>query len=125
SRRRGLQRLAQPRGPAARRVARSARGARRPLGAPRAQLPERVPAAAPGPHLREGPRRRARPGASRPRLAAAVGPRRALGPADARLSAVKAEFLPGNRLALLRSGEQYFPALEAAIDAAQREVFLE
>ena len=31
----------------------------------------------------------------------------------------------GNRLSLLRNGEQYFPALVAAIDAAQREVFLE
>ena len=31
----------------------------------------------------------------------------------------------GNRLALLHSGTEYFPALEAAIDGAQREVFLE
>lgn len=31
----------------------------------------------------------------------------------------------GNRLALLRNGEQYFPALVRAIDAAAREVFLE
>ena len=35
------------------------------------------------------------------------------------------EYVGGNRLTLLRSGEQYFPALAAAIDAAQREVFLE
>ncbi len=35
------------------------------------------------------------------------------------------EFLPGNRLTLLRSGVEYFPALEAAIRGAQREVFLE
>src|SRR5258706_10615875 len=35
------------------------------------------------------------------------------------------EFLPGNRLTLLRSGLEYFPALEAAIRAARREVFLE
>ncbi len=35
------------------------------------------------------------------------------------------EFLPGNRLKLLRSGVEYFPALEAAIRAAQREIFLE
>src|SRR5712691_4510321 len=35
------------------------------------------------------------------------------------------EFLPGNRLTLLRSGVQYFPALEAAIREAQREIFLE
>ena len=35
------------------------------------------------------------------------------------------EFLPGNRLTLLRSGVEYFPALEAAIRAAQREIFLE
>jgi cardiolipin synthase A/B len=38
---------------------------------------------------------------------------------------VAAEFLPGNRLTLLRSGEQYFPELDAAIGAARREVFLE
>src|SRR6266851_2936673 len=35
------------------------------------------------------------------------------------------EFLPGNRLTLLRSGVEYFPALEAAIVAARRDVFLE
>src|ERR1700693_1541790 len=35
------------------------------------------------------------------------------------------EFLPGNRLKLLRSGVEYFPALEAAIRGARREVFLE
>ncbi len=34
-------------------------------------------------------------------------------------------FAPGNRLVLLRSGTEYFPALEAAIDAAEREIFLE
>jgi cardiolipin synthase len=33
--------------------------------------------------------------------------------------------IEGNRLALLHSGTEYFPALEAAIDDAQREVFLE
>src|SRR6059058_4682955 len=35
------------------------------------------------------------------------------------------EFLPGNRLTLLRSGVEYFPALEAAIREARREIFLE
>src|SRR5256885_17193823 len=35
------------------------------------------------------------------------------------------EFLPGTRLTLLRSGVEYFPALEAAIRGAQREIFLE
>jgi len=35
------------------------------------------------------------------------------------------EYLAGNRLTLLRSGEQYFPALARAIDAAGREVHLE
>jgi cardiolipin synthase len=35
------------------------------------------------------------------------------------------DYTGGNRLTLLRNGEQYFPALAAAIDAAQREVFLE
>jgi len=35
------------------------------------------------------------------------------------------EFVPGNRLKLLRSGVEYFPALEAAIRAARHEVFLE
>ncbi len=34
-------------------------------------------------------------------------------------------FLPGNRIALLESGAQYFPALLAAIDAARCEIRLE
>jgi cardiolipin synthase len=36
-----------------------------------------------------------------------------------------AEFLSGNRLTLLNSGAEYFPALIAAIDKAQHEVHLE
>ena len=36
-----------------------------------------------------------------------------------------ARFLNGNRLGLLRSGVEYFPALEAAIGAARSEIFLE
>lgn len=35
------------------------------------------------------------------------------------------EYIAGNRLTLLRNGEQYFPELVRAIDAATREVFLE
>lgn len=35
------------------------------------------------------------------------------------------EFLYGHRITLLESGVQYFPALEAALDAAQHEVFLQ
>jgi cardiolipin synthase A/B len=35
------------------------------------------------------------------------------------------EYVAGNRLTLLRNGERYFPELTKAIDAAQREVFLE
>ena len=35
------------------------------------------------------------------------------------------EYAGGNRLTLLRNGEQYFPALVEAIDAARFEVFLE
>ncbi len=35
------------------------------------------------------------------------------------------EYVGGNRLTLLRNGEQYFPALAAALDAAKAEVFLE
>jgi len=35
------------------------------------------------------------------------------------------DFTEGNRLTLLRNGAEYFPALEAAIRGAQREVFLE
>jgi cardiolipin synthase len=34
-------------------------------------------------------------------------------------------FIGGNRLTLLRSGEEYFPALLAAIDGARREIWLE
>jgi len=33
--------------------------------------------------------------------------------------------VPGNRITLLRSGAEYFPALEAAIRAARREIYLE
>lgn len=35
------------------------------------------------------------------------------------------QFVGGNRLTLLRNGEAYFPALVAAIDAAQEELYLE
>ncbi len=35
------------------------------------------------------------------------------------------DYAGGNRLTLLRNGEQYFPALVAAIDAANAEVFLQ
>jgi len=35
------------------------------------------------------------------------------------------QYVGGNRLTLLRNGEQYFPALVQAIDAAREEVFLE
>ncbi|MGZ5125257.1 MAG: phospholipase D-like domain-containing protein, partial [Burkholderiales bacterium] len=35
------------------------------------------------------------------------------------------EYVHGNRLTLLESGREYFPALEAACDAASREIHLE
>jgi cardiolipin synthase len=35
------------------------------------------------------------------------------------------KYVEGNRLTLLKNGEQYFPALVAAVDAASEEVFLE
>lgn len=35
------------------------------------------------------------------------------------------QLVPGNRLTLLQNGTEYFPALEAAIDRARREIFLE
>lgn len=35
------------------------------------------------------------------------------------------DFVPGNRLTLLRNGAEFFPALEAAIDGAAREVYLQ
>lgn len=34
-------------------------------------------------------------------------------------------FMPGNKISLLKSGTEYFPALESGIDSAQREIFLE
>ncbi len=34
-------------------------------------------------------------------------------------------FTPGNRIELLRSGREFFPALTAAIESAQREIWLE
>jgi len=41
------------------------------------------------------------------------------------MRALTARFTPGNRVALLRSGREYFPALVSAIESAQREVWLE
>jgi cardiolipin synthase len=38
---------------------------------------------------------------------------------------MRLQYLVGNRLTLLRSGTEYFPALEAAIGAAERELYLE
>jgi len=38
---------------------------------------------------------------------------------------MRPQYLGGNRLTLLRSGAEYFPALEAAIRAAERELYLE
>ena len=35
------------------------------------------------------------------------------------------EYVDGNRLTLLESGREYFPALEAACDAAVREIHVE
>lgn len=35
------------------------------------------------------------------------------------------QFLAGNQIKLLRNGAEYFPALEAAIDAAQHEIYLQ
>ncbi len=35
------------------------------------------------------------------------------------------EFVDGNRIALLESGAEYFPALEAECDAARREIHVE
>ena len=35
------------------------------------------------------------------------------------------QFLAGNAVALLENGGQYFPALEAEIDRAEREIFLQ
>ncbi len=35
------------------------------------------------------------------------------------------DYVDGNRLTLLRNGEQYFPALAGALDAARTEIFLE
>jgi cardiolipin synthase len=35
------------------------------------------------------------------------------------------KFIPGNKLTLLRNGEQYFPALAESFDAATREIFFE
>ena len=35
------------------------------------------------------------------------------------------QFFPGNQIKLLRSGKEYFPALEAAIDVAKNEIYLQ
>ena len=41
------------------------------------------------------------------------------------MRALTARFTPGNRVGLLRSGREYFPALVSAIESAEREVWLE
>ena len=41
------------------------------------------------------------------------------------MRAPPSRFTPGNRLGLLRSGREYFPALISAIESAAREVWLE
>jgi cardiolipin synthase len=41
------------------------------------------------------------------------------------MRALTARFTPGNRVGLLRSGREYFPALISAIESATREVWLE
>jgi len=33
--------------------------------------------------------------------------------------------IPNNQIALLQNGEAYFPAMEAALDRAMQEIFLE
>ena len=35
------------------------------------------------------------------------------------------KFIPGNKLVLLKNGEQYFPALVRSFDEARREIFFE
>ena len=50
-----------------------------------------------------------------------LGPRRI----DLEAEAFMNEFMPGNRIRLLRTGSEYFPALAAAIDAARRQLHLE
>src|SRR5581483_7985947 len=121
-RRRRLQRLAQPRRQAPRGRARAARSAHGPVRPRRAQLPVRVPAAAPRPHLPARLPRQPYRGAPRPAVVADLGPRTGIGPPAARMSYA---LVPGNRITLLRSGVEYFPALEAAIRAARREIYLE
>ncbi|MCK4837377.1 MAG: cardiolipin synthase ClsB [Desulfobulbaceae bacterium] len=41
------------------------------------------------------------------------------------LPASLSRFIPGNQVTLLHNGEAYFPALEAAIDRARHEIYLE
>jgi cardiolipin synthase len=41
------------------------------------------------------------------------------------MRALVARFTPGNRVGLLRSGREYFPALISAVESAQREVWIE
>ena len=40
-------------------------------------------------------------------------------------SATLSYFIPGNQVTLLQNGEDYFPAMEAAIDRAKHEIYLE
>jgi hypothetical protein len=120
--RRRLQRLEQP----GRRSSRTAPGTDRSFQRPerhvRPQLPRRPANVPPRSHLRarlQGPAHRSPPSGNR-------GPRF---PTTLRCRptwrGMAAEFLPGNRITLLNSGSEYFPALLAEIEAAQLEIYLE
>lgn len=90
-------------------------------GAAGPQLPGGVAVVLPRPHLR----------ARLPGLQGERAPRAGLGAyfrsrgVDDRARADMTEFVGGNRLTLLHSGREYFPALESAFDEARLEIHLE
>src|SRR4029453_9918355 len=79
----------------------------------------------PGPHLPAATRycRRASP----LQVSLGTGVRSRGAGSDIRQPEARAmnRFMPGNRLTLLRSGSEYFPALLAAVDHARSEIWLE
>ena len=100
-------------------------------GRPGAHVPLGDADVPPRPHLCARARRRRRARPLRVAVEAHVRPRRARG--HLRAVAARAQprerpgsrFTKGNRVGLLRSGREYFPELISAIEAAEREVWLE
>ena len=91
-------------------------------GLPARSFPAMLPVFQARPHLRARLSRKPRARAPRPGLGPHLGSRRAHDHARDGYDRASSD---GNRLTLLESGREYFPALEAACDAARHEIHVE